>query len=165
MVPIVDYLAIDNGDADGCVRAGLNTGGRFTDCEPIGAHVAFADDTEPLRIMRHFVGTFEHAVLATDALVIEMPNNSGEGIFFVSQHRAAVQAGRIDAVMARSRDGLLVRQFGFIAYEKSDRAPRFIILEAVKRMTGSDAGFAARAFIQVYLKGVLLAAGGFGERD
>ena len=165
MVPIANYLTIDDGDPNRCAWAGLDASGRFTDCEAIGAHVALAHDAEPLGVMRHFVRTFEHAILATDALIIEVPNNSGEGIFFVSQDRATVQARRIDTVMTSGRDCLLVRQISLIAHEKSDGAPGFIILEAVKSMTGSDAGFAAGAFIQVHFESVLLATGGFGERD
>ena len=114
-VPFVNHSTIDNGDANGSAWAGLNTGGCFTDRQSIGAHVALAHDAKPIGVMRHFVGAFKNAILATDALVIEMPDNSGEGIFFVSEHRAAVQAGWVDAMMASSGDRLLIRQCSFVA--------------------------------------------------
>ena len=47
-------------------------------------------------ILRHVVGALEHAILAADALVIEMPHDAGAGIFFIRMHGATEQASRLD---------------------------------------------------------------------
>src|SRR5438876_2109964 len=48
-----------------------------------------------------------HAILATDALIIQMPHDAGRRILLVGQHRATIQACWIDAMMTRARDHLL----------------------------------------------------------
>ena len=111
---------VDDGDADGGARTGLNASGRFPYSETVRAHVALADDAEARGILRHFVRTFEDAILASDALVIEMANDPGDWIFFVGENRAAVQAGGINAVMASSGDSLLVGKNRIGADELAD---------------------------------------------
>ena len=66
----------------------------------VGAHVAFTNDAALVRIFGNVVGAFKDAILAPNALVIEMADNAGAWVFFVIQNGATVQAGRIDAVMA-----------------------------------------------------------------
>ena len=97
-------LFVDDGDADGLAGAGLDAGRGFAGGQAIAAHVALAHDSQRRIVLRHFVRAFEHAILAADALIIEVPDDAGRGIFFVSEHRATRQATRIDAMMARSRD-------------------------------------------------------------
>jgi hypothetical protein len=64
------------------------------------AHVAFADDATLLRIFRNIVRTFENTILAADALVIEMADDAGVRIFLVREDRAAIETGRVDAMVA-----------------------------------------------------------------
>ena len=85
----------------------MHTRGRFADGEARVTHVALADDAALGGILRHFVRTFHHAILAADALVIEMTHDAGDGVFVVGEHGAAVGAGGIGTVMAGGGDVLL----------------------------------------------------------
>ena len=139
------------------------------------AHVALAHDAARRGILRHVVGAFQDAVAATDALVIEVADDAGDGVFVVGQHRTAFETAGLDAVVAGRGDGLLERDdavaaglaghSGF-AEERADFAPRFAFVEAVEGVAGGDASLAAGAFVQVHLEGVLLAGarGGDGQQ-
>ena len=117
---IADGILVDDRDANRGVRTGLNASRGFTSGEAICAQIAFTDDAEARGILRHFVGALEDAILAADALIIEVPDDAGGWIFFVGEHGASIEAGRIDAVMTRGRDGLLERKIGFGADELAD---------------------------------------------
>jgi hypothetical protein len=52
------------------------------------------------------VRTLHHAVLTTDALIIEMTDDTGEWVFVVSQDGATIEAAGINAVMAGGGDVL-----------------------------------------------------------
>ena len=56
------------------------------------------------------VRTGERAVLAAEALVVEMLDDPGDRVFLVGVDRAGVQAGRVEAVVARRRHVLEHRQ-------------------------------------------------------
>jgi hypothetical protein len=60
---------------------GLDARGGFADPQPISAHIAFANNAQARGVPRHFVRALENAVLAADALVIEMPNDPVLGSF------------------------------------------------------------------------------------
>ncbi len=141
----------------------MDAGGGFTFAETAVAHVALADDAEAFAVFRDVVGTLQDAILAADALIIEVADDAGERIFFVGEDGAAVEAGGVGAVVERGRDGLRKRMRVVAADEQADVAPRFLVVEAVERVAGGDAGFAAGAGIQVDLEGVLFAGAGFGE--
>src|SRR5688572_9635861 len=85
------------GDANGFVGTGLGAGGRFTHHQSLEAHVALPHDAARGRIFRDVVRTLEYAVLATDALVVEMPNNPSDGILFISQNWTAIKTTGIHA--------------------------------------------------------------------
>ena len=104
---MLDRADLNDGDLDGFVRAGLHTRGGFTDRETVRAHVAHADDAALEGILRHFVRTFHHAVLAADTLIIEMPHCAGDGVFIVGEHGATICAAGVGAVMAGGGDVLL----------------------------------------------------------
>ena len=55
-------------------------------------------------VLRHLVRAGEHAVLAADALVVEVLDDAGDRVLLVRVHRAAVQARRVEAVVAGGRD-------------------------------------------------------------
>ena len=86
---------------DRLVRTGLNTSGRFSDGQPVGAHVALANDTLGGTVDGNIVRTHKHAVLTTNALIIQMLDDSRDGVFFVSIDRASMHASRFETVMTR----------------------------------------------------------------
>ena len=122
-VSVANGSLVDDIDPDGGTGTGLDTGGGLANGETVAAHVALADDAEPVGVMRHFVRAFENAILAADALVIEMANDAGGRILFVGEHRATIEASRIEAMMASGGDGLLKRENLGVADEKADGAP------------------------------------------
>ena len=148
-------------NADGLVRTGLHARGSFTRGKSLAAHVAFADDASGVGILRHIVGAHQDAILATDALVIEVEDNSGQLILFIREHRTAIEACRVDAMVARRGNELLKRPPPIVAYEHSHVAPCFVIIEPVQRMARRDTGLAATAFIKLNFKRELLP----GRRD
>lgn len=50
-------------------------------------------------------------------------------------------------------------------FEEADVAPGFVFIEAIQGMAGDDAGFAAGAFVEFDLEGVLFSLTGFFEGD
>ena len=102
--------AIDDPDADRLVRAGLDARRRLADLEPIAAHVALADDPLARVELGGVVGAGERAVLAAEALVVEVLDDPRDRVLLVGIDRAGVQAGRVEAVVAGRRDVLEDRQ-------------------------------------------------------
>ena len=154
---------IDDGDANGFARAGLDAGGGFTGGQAVAAHIAFAHDSKRRIVLWNFVGTFQDAVLAADALIVEVLDDSGDWIFFVSEDRAPVEAAWIDAMMTGGSNSCLERGGSGPSVKRTDRAPGFIFGEAVEAMAGRHAGFATGAAIQIDIEGVLLALPGMGD--
>ena len=109
----LDIRFRDEPDGDRAAGARLNARRRFTDCEASVAHVAFANDAASGGIFWNVVRTFENAILAADALVIEVTHNSRVSVLFIGQNRAAVETSGINAMMAGGSNNLLVRfRFG-----------------------------------------------------
>src|SRR5205085_2861104 len=106
--------------------------------------------------LRNLVRAREEAVLAADALIIEVPNDPGDRILLVRLHRATVHARGIHAVVAGRRHGLLHRRAGSAAVNHADRAPRLAGIEAVQAVTCCDAGFTGGAAVEIDAEGVLL---------
>ena len=98
---------IDDANTDGFARTGLDAGRGFADREAVIAHVAFADDPERFAVHGHVVRTLERAVLAADALVVQVADDSRLRVLIVGIDRAPCQAARIDAMMAGRCDRLL----------------------------------------------------------
>src|SRR5256885_994304 len=123
-----------------------------------------------------------------------MPHDARERVLVVSQNGTAVQAGRIEAVMAGRGDVLLSGYWGMGAWsvergsvgafvvrstlhaprsdaprvrgnQQANVAPRFIIIQPVQGMTRAHARLAAGAFVEVNQEGVLLAGARFGQRN
>ena len=145
--------------------AGLGAGRGFTHGETLLAHVAFADDAEAFVEFRDVVGTFQDAVAAANALVVEMADDAGDWIFFIGDDRTAVEAGRVGAMVTGGGYGLLVRRGGCATVNQTNVAPGFVVIEAVKRMTGGDAGFASGAGVEINFEGVLFSRAGGGQRN
>ena len=85
-----------------------------------------------------------------------MPHNARDRILVVGQHRAAVEATGIRAMMAGRGDGLLKRLPPVVAEKKTHSTPRFTLIETVQAVTRADAGFAAGTFVEIDFKRVLL---------
>ena len=149
--------AIDDRDADGLVGTGLDAGGRLAVLQAVAAHVALAHDAALLVVLGRVVGAHQDAVLAADALVIEVLDDAGDRILLVGLDRAAGQAGGLQAVVARGGDGLLRGGLRGSAVQQADGAPDLAVVQAVQVVAAGDAGLAAGAQIQVDLERVLLA--------
>ena len=156
-----DLRSIDDADADRLVRAGLDAGRRLARREPVAAHVALADDALARVKLRHVVRAGERAVLAAEALVVEVLDDPGDRVLLVGVDRAGVQAGRVEAVVAGRRDVLDdTAACAVAADEQADVAPDLVLVQPVQRVAGRHARLAARAAVEVDLEGVLLAGPG-----
>ncbi len=142
---------------NGLVGTGLHAGRRLAHRQTAAAHVALPHDPHFLAVARHVVGTLQHAILAANALVVEVPDDARDGVLFIGQHRAALHAGRFDAVMAGGRDVLDHRGLAAAAGEQAHLSPDFVLVQAVQIMAGGHAGLASGAGIEIDLEGVLLA--------
>ena len=154
-----DLLDVDHANRDGAVRTRLDAGRGFALRQPIAAHVALADDPFGVAVLRRVVRTGQRAVLAPEALVVEMLDDARHRILLIGVDGARVHAGRVEAVVTRGRDMLHHGQALASAVQQPHVAPRFLLLEAVQRMARRDARLAAGAGVQVHVEGVLLAGG------
>jgi len=180
-----DASLVNDRNANRLVRTGLHARRGFADSEAAVAHVALAHDAARRRILRHVVGTFQDAVAAADALVVEVADDAGDGVFVVGEHGAAFEAAWLNTVVAGGGDNLLERNNavaresgrsrseeaansgnkGFTE-QRADFAPGLAVIKAVERVAGGDTGLATGAFVQVHLEGILLARtrSGCGEQ-
>ena len=156
---------IDDADRDGLVGTGLHAGRRFAFDQAIGAHVAFAHDALFGAVLRRFIGAGENAVLAADALVVEVVHNAGERVFFIRAHGTPMHAGRLQTVMACGGHGFLHRRLRAAAVQQADNAPGFARFEPVQAVARRDARLATSAAIEIDFKAVLLAGAGRGKRN
>ena len=157
-LPLVgDLLFVDEGNGDRFVRTCLHTRRRFPDSESVRAHVALSNDASFLGILRHVVWAFPSAILATDALVIEVANDAGYRVFVVRVDRTTVHTSRIHAVMTGGGDRLLHRFQDCSTKKHTDIAPGLVIVEAVEIVAGGHARLATGASIQIDSKRILLA--------
>src|SRR6185436_16486502 len=115
-VHLVDHL-----DGDGLVGAALHAGGGLAHRQPVAAHVALADDPLLGAVLGGVVRAHQGAVLAADALVVEVADDAGHRILLVALHRAAGHAGGIDAVVTRGGDRLLGGRLRGAAVEQPHR--------------------------------------------
>ncbi len=103
---------VHHANADRLVRTRLDAGRGLAGSDPVRTHVALADDplagVEPGGVVR----TGQRAVLAADALVVEVPDDPRDRVLLVGIHRAGRQAGRVEAVVTRRRHVLEHRQAG-----------------------------------------------------
>ena len=162
---LLDHLLhVHHTDRDGAVRARLHARRGFPLGEPVAAHVAFADDPFRAAVLRRFVGTGERAVLATEALVVEVLDDTGDRVLLVGLHRTRVHAGGVEAVVAGGRDVLDDRETPAPAVQQPDVAPRLFLLETVQGVAGRHARLAAGTGVEIDVEGVLLAGSRRGRR-
>ncbi len=85
------------------MRARLDARRRLAHRQPVTAHVALADNSLARVVFGGIVRTGERAILAADALIVEMADNSGVRVFLVGVNRTGVEARRVQAVVACGR--------------------------------------------------------------
>src|SRR5690606_5422312 len=122
-------------------------------------------DTEPRVVFGNVIRAFQHAVLAADALIIQMSDNARERILLVREHRAAVETGGIRTMMTGRRDGLLNGTTMVASDDEAHIAPGFLVVETIERVARRHARFAAGAGIEIHLESVLFANFRPGERN
>ena len=163
-----DFLHVDDPNGDGLMRTGLDTRGGFADFETAGTHVAFPDDAFLRVILRNIVGTGQCAILAADALVVEVLHDPRDRIFDISVDGTPDHARRFETVMTRRCHVLQQWVAAGTPDQQTDISPGLLFVEAIQRVAGRDARLTARTPIKVDLKGVLLArlgwAGGHQRR-
>ena len=107
-------------------------------------------------IFGHIIRAGQRTILAAKTLIIQMPDDSRDRIFFVSIDRAGLHAPRVEAVMTGSGDVLINRVLVGSPREQPDIAPGFIVIQTIQRVTGRHTGFTARTAIQVHAERILL---------
>ena len=157
-------LHVHHADRDGAVRTRLHAGRGFSLDQPVAAHVALADDALGTAVLGRLVGAGQRAVLATEALIVEVLDDARDGVLLVGLHRTRVHAGRVQAVVTCRGDMLDDRQAPASTVQEAHVAPRLLLLETVQRVTRGDARLAAGAGVEVHVEGVLLAGGRRGRR-
>jgi hypothetical protein len=85
-----------------------------------------------------------------------MPHDARMWIFLICENRATVKASRIDTMMTRGGDCLLVWIAPVFTLEKSNIPPTLALIEAIQGMTGGDTRLAPAALVQFDLEAVLL---------
>src|SRR4051812_43804565 len=80
---LADHLPGNELDRNRAAGTGLRARRRFADREPAMAHITLANDAARRGIPGHIVRAFQDAVLATNALVIEVPDDAGSLVFFI----------------------------------------------------------------------------------
>jgi hypothetical protein len=91
-------------------------------------------------------------------LIVQVPNDAGDGILFVGLDRATLHARGVDTVVTGGRNRLLNRLVRRAPVQEAHAAPGlgFFVIQAVQAMAGGHARLAARAGVEIDLKGVLL---------
>src|SRR5688572_30163805 len=121
------------------------------------AHVALTDDAALGVVLRHAVRTVPGAVLATDTGVGAVLDDAGERILRIGVDRAALEARRLEAVIAPHRQERAGRGREEPAFELADTPPVDRRGIAVLLVAGDDAALAADALPHVEVEAVLLA--------
>jgi hypothetical protein len=156
---------VDHHDPDGAVGAGRDAGRLLARTEAVAAHVALADHAPGRVEPGDLVGAGPRAVAAAEAPALDVGDDPVEGVLLVGVGGAAVQAGRVGAVVAGRGHRLLERLHGGAALQQADGAVGLAVVQPVHVVAGGDAGLAAGAGVEVDVEGVLLAGKRLGERD
>ena len=151
-----NLLSINDIDRDGFVWTGLNTCRCFAVRQSIAAHIAFANDALVCVVLGNIIRTGQRAVLTTEALVIQMPDNAGDRVLLVRIHGTSGHAGWFETMMAGRSDVLHGRIGRSAAEQQSNVAPGFVLIKSVQRMTCGDACLAPTTTIQIHIERVLL---------
>ena len=149
-------LGVESFDGDGLGRARAHTGRSETGTEPGLAHVALRDDATIGLEGRHRVRAVPRAVLATNAVVGVMLNDTIRELL-VGVGRASLQARWFEAMVARHRE---VKTFGVRVIATLDLAhptPCRAVGQPVLLGTSDLAGVATNARVHAEAEAVLLA--------
>ena len=113
------------------------------------------DDPLALIVFR-IIWTCHRAVLAANALVVEMPDNSRSRVFLISVDRTDIRARRVEAMMARGCHMLKNGKLRRAAKHEVHVARRLAFVQAVQVVAGRDACLASGTTVEVDLKRKLL---------
>ena len=109
-------------------------------------HITLANDAEPFAVLRHLVGAHHRAILATNALVIEMSHDPCHGVFVISFDGATQQAARFFAMMTRCRH-MLNPSKRPRRDRRSYSTPDFVIFQAVHGVASDNTSLASAALV------------------
>ena len=160
-------VPLDLRDRDRLVRTRLDARRGFAVGQPLVTHVALADDAQPVAVTRHLVRAHHRAIFATDALVVQMPNDPRVGLLLVSLHRTPDQTTGVLTVMTGRRDvgnrcpslregRTDTRRPSRREGQRSDPTPCLGLLQSVHCVARHNARLATAAFVEVHLERVLL---------
>ena len=148
---------IDDLDFDGGLGAGVDAGRLKAVREAAVAHVAFADDAALWVELRDRVGAVPDAVLAADAGVGGVKDDSGDGVFGIGIDRAALDAVGAEAMVAAHREIEALGVRVGAAFDLADAPPADVGGRVVLLVAGDLAGAAADALGHVEVEAVLFA--------
>lgn len=121
------------------------------------AHIAFAYDAAIRVVLRNSVGAVPGAVLAPDAGVRVVTDDTGYRIFGVGVHRAASHAGGFEAVIAANGEIMALSERVSSAFDLAHASPENVGRIAILLVACNNAALAADALRHVEVKPVLLA--------
>ena len=147
------------------MRTRLHAGRSLTHGEPLRTHIALPHDAFASVVFRHVIRTGQRAVLAPEALIVEMLHDPGDRILLIRIHRTGHHARRIETVMTGCRHMLHHRVCRCPANQQTHVPPRLAFIQTVQRMTRRHARLAARATIEIHVERVLLPRQRSGRRD
>ncbi len=151
-----DLVAVDDGDRDRLMGTRLDARGGFAHSQSRRTHIALPHDPFAGMVLGHVVRAGHRAVLAPEALVVEMLDDAGRCVLLVGIDGTSDHASRFETMMTRGSDVLHDGKAARTADEQPDVAPRFLLVQAIERVTCDDACLAPRAAIEINLKCVLL---------
>ena len=149
-------------NGDGAIGAGLDTCRGLSLFKSVVTHITFSHNPKICIVFWDIIRAFERAILASDALIIKVTNNTIV-FFLVSFNRTAIKASRVKTVMAGRGDGLFELMIRGGVVNAAYIPPAFILRETIEAMTSNHTGFATCALVKIYFKGILLSSRGFAN--
>src|SRR5436190_356252 len=134
---------------DSCVSTVITTSGQ---CASAGTTSVASRDAALVVELRHTVGAVPGAVLAADAGIRTVAHDARHGIFRVGIHRASLQAGGLETVVAAHREVMLGDGRKEPPLDVADAAPVDRSGVAVLLVAGHDTALAADARAHVEVK-------------
>src|SRR5690606_14908204 len=116
---------------------------------------ALTNNSQPRVVRRYLVGTHHRAVFTADALVIQVPDNSGQWVFVISFDGTPLETARIGAVVA-GRGHMLQSRSLLTDRQRSDASPAFVLVQAVQSVASHHASFATAAGAKIYFECIML---------
>src|SRR5260370_11759707 len=141
-------------DADSALRASVHTSGRRALIQPVVAHIALANDAALWIVLRHTVRTIPGAILTANAEVRIEVHDACDPILRVGLHRAADEAGRLQAMVAAHGYVPALRLRIDAAFDLADAAPIELRGVAVLLVARHHAAFATDALRHIEVEAI-----------